>query len=121
VRIKTRREGDGTTLEVSGRIDVYTASAVGEAIQSAIADGALHVTLDLSSVTIVDSSGLGTLVGNAQTLRSLGGSISLVGVRPRLRRVLEITGLRRYFDIGDRADDKLQVLQLTGAGETPGL
>jgi anti-anti-sigma factor len=121
VKIKTRRENERITIEVNGRIDVYTASAVGEAIQSAVADGALQVTLDLTSVTIVDSSGLGTLVGNAQTLNSLGGSISIVGMRPRLKRVLEITGLCRYFDIDTCMDDELHELQLTGVGETPGL
>lgn len=121
MKIKTRRENDNFFVEVTGRIDVYTASAVGEAIQSAIADGALRIVLDLTSVSIVDSSGLGTLVGNAQTLRSLGGSISLVGMRPRLKRVLEITGLCRYFDIDTCMDEELQELQLTGVGETPGL
>ena len=121
MRIRTRREDDNVTVEITGRIDVYTASAVGEAIQSAIADGASHLILDLTSVSIVDSSGLGTLVGNAQTLRSLGGSVSLVGLRPRLKRVLEITGLCRYFNIGVCTDEKLHELQLTGVGDTPGL
>ena len=121
MKIRTRREDDNINIEVTGRIDVYTASAVGEAIQSAVADGATRVVLDLTSVTIVDSSGLGTLVGNAQTLKSLGGSISLVGIRPRLKRVLGITGLCRYFDIDTCMDEELHELQLTGVGETPGL
>lgn len=121
MKIRTRRENESITIEVNGRIDVYTASAVGEAIQSAIADGALRVTLDLTSVTIVDSSGLGTLVGNAQTLNSLGGSISIVGMRPRFKRVLEITGLCRYFEIDTCMDEELHELQLTGVGETPGV
>jgi anti-anti-sigma factor len=121
VKIKTRRENDRFFIQITGRIDVYTASAVGEAIQSAVADGALNITLDLTSVSIVDSSGLGTLVGNAQTLSSLGGSIALAGMRPRLKRVLEITGLCRYFDIDTYMDEELQELQLTGVGDTPGL
>ena len=121
MKIRTRRENDEINIEIAGRIDVYTASAVGEAIQSAIADGASYITLDLTSVSIVDSSGLGTLVGNAQTINSLGGSISLVGMRPRLRRVLEITGLCRYFKIDGRMDEEVHEMQLTGVGETPGL
>jgi anti-sigma B factor antagonist len=121
VRIRTRRENDNFSIEVTGRIDVYTASAVGEAIQSAIADGALRITLDLTSVSVVDSSGLGTLVGNAQTLRSMGGRISIVGMRPRLKKVLEITGLCRYFDTDTCMDEEVHELQLTGVGDTPGL
>jgi anti-sigma B factor antagonist len=120
VKIKTRRENENAVIQITGRIDVYTASAVGEAIQSAIEEGASRVTLDLASVSIVDSSGLGTLVGNAQSIRSHGGSISLVGIRPRFKRVLEITGLGRYFNLDGSMDEELRELQLTGAGETPG-
>jgi anti-sigma B factor antagonist len=120
VKIKARRENDNVTIEISGRIDVYTASAVGEAIQSEITDGASHIALDLTSVSVVDSSGLGTLVGNAQTLKSLGGRISLLGVRPRLRRVLEITGLCRYFTMDGCMHEEVREMQLTGVGETPG-
>jgi hypothetical protein len=42
-------------------------------------------------------------------------------MRPRLKRVLEITGLCRYFDIDTCMDEELHELQLTGVGETPGL
>lgn len=120
VKIKTRRENDSVTIEITGRIDVYTASAVGESIQSAIADGASHVALDLTSVSVIDSSGLGTLVGNAQIINTRGGHISLLGVRPRLRRVLEITGLCRYFAIDGCTPEEAQDMQLSGVGETPG-
>jgi anti-sigma B factor antagonist len=120
VKIKTRCENDNVTIEISGRIDVYTASAVGEAIQSAIADGALRVRLDLTSVSVIDSSGLGTLVGNAQIINTRGGFISLIGVRPRLKRVLEITGLCRYFNIDGCTPEEAHEMQLSGVGETPG-
>ena len=119
MKIKTRREREATIIEISGRIDVYTASAVGEAIQSAIEDGPARVILNLASVSIVDSSGLGTLVGNAQTVNSLGGSVSLIGLRPRLKRILNITGLCRYFDLDGCMEERLGQMELTGVGETP--
>jgi len=57
--------------------------------------------LDLSSVGSIDSSGLGTLVGNAKAIASAGGSICLVGANDRVRRLLTVTRLDRYFRIDD--------------------
>ncbi len=99
MNIEVRKERESAWLEISGSIDVYSASAVGEAIQSCIGEGARTITLDLHGVKAIDSSGLGTLVGNAKTLASKGGVIQLVGLKPRILRMLEITGLGKYFKI----------------------
>jgi len=94
-------------IEVYGAINVYSASVVGQTIQSLIADGVKHIVLDLSSVGSIDSSGLGTLVGNAKAIASSGGSLSLVGASDRVRRMLTITNLDHYFRIEDREVDAL--------------
>ena len=88
-------------IEVRGAINVYSASVLGQAIQSLIADGVRTIVLDLSLVGAVDSSGIGTLVGNAKSMASAGGRVNLVGVNDRVKRVLEITNLDRYFGIYD--------------------
>ena len=108
MKITTAHRGRSAIVEISGRIDVYSASAVGEAIQSLIADGAQNLVLDVSSVTRIDSSGLGTLVGNAKSIASYGGSISLVGISDTVRKTLEITNLGKYFRIHDRIDEALE-------------
>jgi anti-sigma B factor antagonist len=95
-------------IQVSGAINVYSASAVGEAIQSLIADGVKHLVVDLTSVDAMDSSGLGTLVGNARAMASAGGSIRLVGMTRRLRRMLKVTNLERYFSICDDTEEALK-------------
>jgi anti-sigma B factor antagonist len=105
-----------TTIQVSGDINVYSASVLGEAIQSLIADGVRSIVIDLSAVQSIDSSGLGTLVGNARSMASAGGSISLNGVTDRLRRTLTITNLDRYFSIGGGAGDALGERQVQVAG-----
>jgi anti-sigma B factor antagonist len=101
LKITTRCLSAATVVEIDGSIDVYSASAVGQAIQSLIADGVKQILLDLSLVGSLDSSGLGTLVGNAKAISSIGGSISLVGANDRIRRMLAITNLDRYFRTSD--------------------
>ena len=108
-------------MTIAGRIDVYSASSVGEAIQSLIVNGASNVIVDLTSVSRVDSSGMGTLVGNAKSIASSGGVLSLVGPRQSIRRMLEITNLARYFRIHDVVEEALDELEACGAGQAPSL
>jgi anti-sigma B factor antagonist len=103
-------------LAISGRIDVYSASSVGEAIQSLVVEGASNLILDLTSVVRVDSSGLGTLVGNSKSIASLGGVLCLVGITDGLRRMLAITNLARYFRIHDTVADALDELEGCAVG-----
>jgi len=84
-----------------------------------VVDGALIVVLDLTSVARVDSSGLGTLVGNSKSLTSIGGVLCLVGVNEGIRRMLEITNLAKYFRIHEGVDEALDELEACTAGRAP--
>ena len=75
--------------------------------------------LDLSEVSRLDSSGLGTLVGNAKSLASSGGAIWLSGLNYRIRRMLEVTKLAKYFEIQDEADNILAELEALELSHTP--
>ena len=99
MKITTRTGQTSTVIEVYGAINVYSASVLGQALQSLIAEGVRTIVLDLSSVEAIDSSGLGTLVGNAKAMASCGGVIALAGVNGRVMKVLTITNLDKYFSI----------------------
>jgi len=119
LKITTANRGRTAVVKISGRIDVYTASSVGEAIQSLIVDGASNVIVDLTSVPRVDSSGMGTLVGNSKSITSLGGVLCLVGPCEGIRRMLEITNLAKYFRIHTGVDEALDELEACAAGRAP--
>ena len=63
-------------------------------LNTLLARGARHITLDFSGVSFVDSSGLGVLVVAYKRLRDdQDGSVRIVGAQPSVRKVFEITGL----------------------------
>ena len=104
-------------IEIRGAINVYSASVLGQAIQSLIADGVKTIVLDLSLAGAIDSSGVGTLVGNAKSIASAGGRINLVGANDRVKRVLEITNLDRYFGIYGTVDEALDQAETQTVGQ----
>jgi anti-anti-sigma factor len=83
-----------------------------------VAAGAKYIVVDLTPVVRIDSSGLGTLVGNAKSIASTGGAISLVGINETIRRTLEITNLAKYFRIHDGIDEALDELEACALSPT---
>ena len=57
------------------------------------------MTVDLSELAFVDSTGLSVLITGLKRLREAGGDMALRSPQPGTRRVLEITGLTEVFSI----------------------
>jgi anti-sigma B factor antagonist len=102
--IEMRKDGAVPVVAVRGEIDVATAPQLRECLHRVIAQGDSTLALDLLSVTFLDSTALGVLVGALKRCRELGGDLQLVIADPRIVKIFEITGLTNVFTI----DDSLQ-------------
>jgi anti-sigma B factor antagonist len=84
---------------VQGEIDVATASLLSDAIE--VLRGT--VTLDLSGVTFMDSSGVRVLLQQHQRREDAGDRLVLAELSQPVRRVLEVAGVLEY--LGLASDD----------------
>jgi anti-sigma B factor antagonist len=92
-------------IKARGEIDVATSPRLRSALRDRFARGAEDITLDLSDVTFIDSSGLGVLVGALKQFRdqangsggACDGTLRIVGAREPVRKVFEVTGLSSVF------------------------
>ncbi|MBV8067782.1 MAG: STAS domain-containing protein [Candidatus Eremiobacteraeota bacterium] len=82
-------------LVLDGEYDLARKDEVAKLFDSLDGDG--PVIIDLAKVTYMDSTVLHELA--ALRLKSDGRSITLVGVNPHLRRVLDVVNFDRIFDI----------------------
>ena len=97
--VDSRIVGDFAILRCSGRIVV---GAEADTLRQNINDldsDLTHVVLDLSEVTFIDSSGLGTLVRLMSSLRARGGDLRLCNVPEVVSKVLKLTNLNRLFEM----------------------
>jgi anti-anti-sigma factor len=78
--------GDRVVVTVTGEVDMSTA---GTMLRAAAREDARAATLDLRAVTFFDSAGIHALV---QLAERYAGAFEVVP-SPRVRRVLEISGL----------------------------
>lgn len=91
---------DGVAIaSLAGSFDIYSLPALRGELDALA--GTTPLVVDLSEVTLIDSSGLSALLSLAnRCARSGPVPFGLVCPRRRLRRVFEITGLRDAFAIG---------------------
>lgn len=86
-------------FQLLGELDMSTAPQLREELLRVVADGAKMVTVDLSELAFIDSTGLSVLITGLKRLRQQGGEMALRSPTPGTRRVLEITGLTEVFSI----------------------
>jgi anti-sigma B factor antagonist len=110
---------DGVTLVVlGGELDIYTVASFRADLEQ-LDPASTQLVIDLSDVTLLDSSGLGALVSLLNRAREGEGQLGLICPHRRLRRVFEITGLRRAFVFGDDLDGVLQAFAEGADGIPP--
>jgi anti-sigma B factor antagonist len=100
-RLSVARTGPRSCrIAVGGELDLYSCPELKEAIRS-LPDDMTDVTLDLRSVSFIDSAGLGILVTAAK--KTAPQPVTLVVADYNVLKVLAITGLDRLFEIRDAA------------------
>ncbi len=105
LEISEEDSGRWCALFAAGEIDVSTASKLRERLDAAIDRGTALVVVDLSSVTFIDSTGLGVLIGTSKRVEDAGGALRVVATEPRILKLFEITGLTERFAIAPSLDE----------------
>jgi stage II sporulation protein AA (anti-sigma F factor antagonist) len=91
-------ESRGQTLiaRLAGELDLQVADELRGRLDEALeAHGAVHLVLNLEGVSFIDSACLGVILGRYKRIASNQGTLVFVAIPPRVRRVLELSGLMR--------------------------
>jgi len=87
-------QSDPTVITLSGNV---LGGAEAMSFTGVVADlvraGVRYVIADLSDVPLMNSSGLGMLVGASTTLRNAGGVLAVAGANEKLRELFRMTRL----------------------------
>ena len=94
-------------VDVEGEIDIYTAPRLRELLIDLVSKNNYQIVVNLDKVGLLDSTGLGVLVGGLKRVRAHDGSLDLVSTRERILNILRITGLTKVFGIYETADQAI--------------
>ncbi|MFD7701569.1 STAS domain-containing protein [Streptomyces caelestis] len=90
-------------LEVAGDLDHTNAQRLRRAARQATLPAGRLLAVDLGGLSFCDSSGITALIAVRSHAVSVGARVVLVDVSVNMRRLLNMTGLDRVFDIRDAA------------------
>jgi anti-sigma B factor antagonist len=106
----TEKVVDGVTvIALDGRIVLGDeTNAFREKIKSLIAEGRTKILLNLDNVTLIDSTGLGTLVSTHHSAAARGAFVRLCKLGTKFQEVLQVTKLLTVFDVSDTEADGIK-------------
>ena len=94
---------DGSLASLCDRIDIDSSPAVRDRLLALLqVPDPKILTIDLSAVTHIDSSGVATLIEVLRIARGNNTELRLQGLHGRLLRLFEITGILSLFNGSNR-------------------
>ena len=94
MEIKKQNLGDRVEIQVVGRMDGYWADHLGAALDEVIREGSHQISLDLSEVPFMSSSGIRILVKCYKQLHTIQGSFLIPNASEQVKRVIALSGLK---------------------------
>jgi stage II sporulation protein AA (anti-sigma F factor antagonist) len=90
------REGEGVTMRLTGELGHHEAIAVMAGVAEVL-DAQLprSLTLDMSGLSFMDSSGIAVVVQAARRCKNIGADFSVSAAPPTAMRILKAAGVDR--------------------------
>lgn len=90
-------DGDETKLVIDGTLDAVTAPELRPTLDQLVGENRKVITIDLSSLKLIDSSGVGVLVSLFKRVRANGGDVRITGLRDQPLAIFKLLRLDRVF------------------------
>lgn len=89
-------QGEQLTVALRGDLDHHTAAELRQKIDTALLQHhCKRLVLDFSALTFMDSSGIGLIMGRYRLLRDIEGTMTIVGISPRIESLLRMAGMEK--------------------------
>lgn len=101
---------DDIVVEIvsANRATLHEAAMLKSMIYDKIDEGYRKVIVDLSAAEFIDSTFLGVIVSSLKRVANLGGDLKLVGFKPAVRSLFELTRLFRVFESYNDLQDAIK-------------
>lgn len=95
---KITTDNNEMMIVLDGRLDTAAAPVLTEEIGT-IPEAVNHITIDLTDLKYIASSGLRVLLSLLKQMNAKGGSVTLKNPNPMVAEVLDSTGFSDIFEI----------------------
>ncbi|MBM7598302.1 stage II sporulation protein AA (anti-sigma F factor antagonist) [Virgibacillus halotolerans] len=102
---------DVLIVRLSGELDHHEAEGLRSEWKDMLYQNAVkHIILNLESVTFMDSSGLGVVLGRYKEVLQLGGEMVVCSISPPVKRLFEMSGIFKIVRLEENEQFALKTL-----------
>ena len=94
-----QRTNSETHVAVRGSLDINTAPQLAEEIDRIVATKPTKVTVDLSALDLIDSSGVAALVKLYKGVRGVNGTLAITGARDQPLAIFKLLRMDKVFNL----------------------
>ncbi|HMU83935.1 MAG TPA: anti-sigma factor antagonist [Leptospiraceae bacterium] len=98
-------------LSLSGQLDLYKCPDLKGDMRRLMEQGYRFVVFDLTDLSYVDSSGIGTLIQVSNWMKKRGGLMVLVNVQGSVEKIFQLSKLDEFFAFRDTVSEARQFLE----------
>ena len=107
MNVTTSQTNGVVVVSADGELDIVTAGQLDTELVAGLEQASLRLVLDLSAVSFMDSTGLGTVVKALKRCREKDVEFRVVVSTERVRKVFEITGLNTLISLTESLEGAL--------------
>jgi|SRR4051812_25509906 anti-sigma B factor antagonist len=93
----TNRANDVTVLKIEGELDAVTVVDIRPTLDELVAAKHPTIAVELSTLRVIDSSGVAAIVSLYKRVRAYGGKVTVRGVKDQPLAILRLLGLDRVL------------------------
>ncbi len=101
----TMNDATTTVLRIRGELDALSAPELRPTLDLIVDEQKREITVDLSELRLIDSSGVGALVSLYKRVRANGGSVRFVGVTAQPLVIFKLLRLDIVFGLAKDGSD----------------
>jgi len=106
--INVRESNNVMIIDLSGEIETFAISQLKEDMEKIIKSKKNLILLNLSNVIRFNSTALGILIGRLRRVRVTGGDIKICNVTAPIKKVFDLMGVSRVFEIYSTEKEALE-------------
>ena len=100
-------DGEKVTAYLAGEIDHHSAPAVRAIIDTYILKAKpKNLTIDFGSVSFMDSSGIGLVMGRFKKIADYGGKMEITGLSAQAYKVMALSGIEKIAVLHRKREEK---------------
>ena len=104
--LQSIRDGDRIIVRLSGELDHFCAQSVRRELDALLRDESIRcLILDFSTLTFMDSSGIGVILGRYRLLRDRGGTVAVIHMNQHIARIFHMSGMDRVIHQLDKVQE----------------